>query len=109
MTEHIVLYRYVNAGDVVLLETHTVVKRTPKGYVLQEHQWAKKRFVLDYGRKRFAYPTKEEAKASFLARKERQIALCKTPNKAAEAAIDNMKNDRVGYEHRSGLFVFEEF
>jgi hypothetical protein len=99
-----VLYRYVNMQDVVLLETHYVAKRTPKGaWITDKFDFRKKRFVLDTGRKRFAYPTKEEAKESFLARKRRQLFILKAQVENVELAVLALKEDRIA-DYRGSVY-----
>lgn len=97
MTTINVLYRYRNHADVVLLETYRVIKRTPKGFWIQEHPFGKKRFVLDYGVKRFAYSDKNLAKSSFLARKDRELVILDARIQNVERSIVNMRADKIGY------------
>lgn len=70
----------------VRLECHEfeVIKETPCGFWID---WIfSKKWVSKTSRKRFAYPTKEQAKASFRIRKERQIQIHQTIiNRANEA------------------------
>lgn len=68
------------------LETFLEVKKTPKGAWIHGERSGEK-FVLDYGRKRYAWPTKELAWESFIARKRKQIRLLSVQIAAAEAAI----------------------
>ena len=58
----------------VHLEKFEVIKHTPKGVWINMGLGDKK-FVLKCARKRFACPTIEEAKESFLARKKRQLRI----------------------------------
>ena len=97
MTQPEVLYRYVNVQDVVLLEEYRVVKRTPKGCWCADSFYcnAKKHFVLDGAKKRFAYPTKEEAKVSFLARKRRQLGILRAQIEDVEAAVKALNEGRL--------------
>lgn len=94
------LYRYQNSGDVVLLHTFPVIRRTPKGAWIHGYG-VKPQFVLDGTKKRYAYPTKEEAKASFLARKQRQLGILKAQIKAVEASVQAMNEERIGDYSRS--------
>ena len=73
------LYRYnaFNTGDEaprvnICLERYTVTLVTPKGGWIGTRWDPKRRFVLASGRKRYAYPTREEAWISFRWRKEKQ-------------------------------------
>ena len=62
-----------------------VRKHTPKGVWLG---WsAPGRFVLTSARKRYACPTAEEAKESFIARKKRQASIYRARLRDAEEAI----------------------
>lgn len=63
-----------------------VEKRTPKGVWI--HYGLDKKFVLLYGRKRFAYPTKEEALESLIARKKRQIRIINYQKEVATIALE---------------------
>lgn len=74
------LYRYDNTGDQVYLSKFPVVSSTAKGKWIDV--WGKKRFVLDVATKRFAYPTRELARESFIARKTRQ-------RRILQAQLDN--------------------
>ncbi len=58
----------------VYLTKFVVTKHTLKGVWL-EYGFEKDKFVLKNSRKRFACPTVEEAKISFLARKQSQLCI----------------------------------
>ena len=75
---------YYSTGSYVELHLYRwrITKRTPKGFKLGD------RFVLASGHKRFAYPTVEEAKVSFLRRKELQIAYKLAEIRAAKKAVE---------------------
>lgn len=89
MTKAKVLYRYKDKGGEIYLEEFRVYKNTPKGYWIKTYPLLPKlTFVLDIGRKRYAYPTLELAKESFLARKTRQIIIL-------TAYLDNVKAART--------------
>jgi hypothetical protein len=60
------------SGDVFMFEL-SVIRETPRGVWVQLPHSSTTRFVLADARKRYAWPTKEEAIDSFLARKRRQI------------------------------------
>lgn len=51
------------------------LKDTPKGVWLRRRFGSKNKWVSKTSKKRYAYPTKQEATESFLARKNRQIAI----------------------------------
>ena len=79
-------YRYEEvqlfSGVTLTLRVYNLIKETPCGYWISKYscdsiflQSVRKRWVSKTSRKRFAYPTKEEAMINFKARKRRQIAL----------------------------------
>lgn len=63
----------------VRCNTYRVVRRTPKGaWIVQvwgKNTSGRKRFVLTASHKHYACPTVDEAKASFRARKKKQISI----------------------------------
>jgi uncharacterized DUF497 family protein len=79
---------YYNMGVKVNEIRFVLVKETPKGYWIK-HTWDNqdeyKKWVSNDGKKRHAYPTKEEALINFKARKNRQI-------KILSARLENAKN-----------------
>jgi hypothetical protein len=85
-------------GDVaVSLQEYRVIKETPKGVWVQygNSLFKEKRFVLRTARKRFAYPTKELAKESFIARKEAQIRINKDQIRRAEQALLYLERRKI--------------
>lgn len=74
-------------GGRVYVSTHAypVTRRTPRGVWLDCH--GVPRFVLANARKRFACPTREEAMASFRARKQRQVTLLRNQLRRVEQAL----------------------
>jgi hypothetical protein len=96
-----VLYRYENwqtAGPVdewgytcgpsttnTGLREYEVIRTTPKGVWIE--YYGSEKFVKLNARKRFACPTKEEALASFVARKEKQIRILKAQLRNAAEAL----------------------
>jgi len=86
-------YRYCTiryeSGPTILLDKFKMVKETPCGWWIEPKSdfWnmrGKKRWVSKTARKRFAYPTKEEALVNFKARKRRQIGILKAQLFGAE-------------------------
>jgi len=69
----------------VILYRWEVVKHTPKGVWLE--LWGQKRFVLNRSRRRFACPTKDEARVSFIARKTRQAGIYEARARTARQAV----------------------
>lgn len=78
---------------VVHLREYKVLRHTPCGVRLTDG-----RFVNTQRRKQFAHATKELAKASFIARKERQAAIYQARVNRAERAIRLVNNpDSLGW------------
>lgn len=73
-------------------EKFAVVSRTPKGVWLYLG-FGGKRFVLNSATKRFADPTEERAKISFLARKEKQRAIYQARADKITWVIQKMKRE----------------
>lgn len=70
----------------VHLRRYKVIKHTPKGYWI-EIPFCEKKWVSDSTRKRFAYPTKEQASNNFIKRKECQIRLLQNRIDRANRAL----------------------
>jgi hypothetical protein len=66
---------YVSARRELCFLELPVVKATPKGHWLD--YYGSRKFILSAARKKWAYPTKQEALASFIIRKKRQIEILK--------------------------------
>lgn len=99
-----VLYRYEDHGDVVLLEQYPVVKRTPCGAWIEVY--SKRRFVLTGTFKKFACATEEDARASFFARKARQLKILRARIDAVTDAVQALKENRVA-DYGGSRFVFD--
>lgn len=84
----------------VTLTKFPIIKYTPKGAWID--LYGDKKFVLRTARKRYACPTKEEAKESFLARKAKQIRIYKAKIRRAELAITRI-------EHPTSRYPIQEF
>ncbi len=97
------MYRYENHGDVVLLSHYRITKRTPKGVWINLH-YGKDGFILNNATKRYACPTKEEAKTSFFARKARQLRILRTQIESVEGAVQALKEDRLNDYSRSDYY-----
>ena len=91
-----VYYRYTNFWAdcrevTVSLHTYSVVSRTPKGgWIRDDRVRTKKRFVLDSARRKFAYPTKELALASFVKRKEWESSHAKRQSDVADKLLETI-------------------
>lgn len=109
-----VWYRYENhpysANDYSPSETHIVlrewpvVKHTPKGVWISIY--AQKKFILNDARKRYAYPTIELAKKSFIARKQHQIARLRTQLDHAERALKLIQEGKLREDSHSPFWGF---
>jgi hypothetical protein len=103
---------YGSDGMSVSPHKFAITKTTPCGFWIGLG-WEKKRFVLSSGRKRFAYPTREEALESFIARKKRQIMLVEyrlERSKGALAVAQEMKERGLESLHRgvdSTFLIFD--
>jgi hypothetical protein len=85
---------YVNSTvpfPVLVVREMNLYKETPKGYWIgfgtPETLHGGKRWVSKTGKKRYAYPTKEEALHNFIRRKKKQIQITKYILELAQAAL----------------------
>lgn len=78
---------WLNPPEVQVTE-YKLMRETPKGYWIG-HIWDTKPFkwISKTSRKRFAYPTKEEALNGFLIRTKRRIEILKSQIYQAEQAL----------------------
>jgi hypothetical protein len=82
-----------------LLEEFVVVKQTPCGSWIQPYNacpWMRPKFVLDSGKKRFAYPTKELAIDSYIIRKNKQIGIIQARLDNAKLWLDQAQKVKTG-------------
>lgn len=98
--------RYTD-GPRVFIESFMVVKETPCGYWIELHEGDGSRWVSATGKKRYAYPTVEEALAGWRARKHRQIAILRAKIAEINRALAFNPKDAHHYEVRSS-FVFPD-
>lgn len=89
------VYRYADSGGVVYLDTYKILRHTPKGFWVEIPYGEKPKFVQNDATKKFAHTTLEKAKESFLARKAMQYKHLMRQVQNVEAAIENMKADRL--------------
>ena len=100
--ETVIFYRYdqhlYESGPRVCLIEFKMWSETPCGYWIipqWDYEGEFKRWVSKTARKRYAYPTIEEALTSFKARKKRQIIILtyqlKNAKKALEIADENLE------------------
>ena len=105
-------YRYYNQGADVILEKFKLFKETPAGYWIIPEYWSVademttsineryNKWISKTSRKRFAYPTKEEALESFKMRKQRQIPILKAQLECAKEALKVAENIDTTSEER---------
>lgn len=98
------LYRFDAArfedGLRILLLEYSVLKSTPCGFWIQYYP---RKWVSGHSKKRFAYPTIEEAKVGFIKRKERQIAILKSRLDEAERALAMIQTEQTFSPDLSGF------
>ena len=91
-------YRYEHD---LYLYTFSLIKETPSGYWITNNKLDGKSWISKHSRKRFAYPTKEEALESFKARKRRQIKIVSAQLRSAERNLQlaegTIKRSNIGF------------
>lgn len=87
-------YRYeivaYEDGPRIFLWKFNLVKETPKGYWIsmgKNDYKSKDRWVSKTSKKRYAYPTLEEAKVSFRARTKRRISILEAQVRHCQLAL----------------------
>ena len=96
-----ILFRYDRDYDGYALMKLPVLRRTRRGAWVDFY--GKEKFVLGGARKRFAYPTKDEAFVSFLRRKKKQLAILAAQHDAVVAliALAEANGAKDGFVHVS--------
>jgi hypothetical protein len=75
------------------LREYDLFKETPKGYWIGYDKFYKwKKWIPKISRKRFAYPTKEEALNNFIKRTEKRIKILKWQLDSCEIGLNLAKN-----------------
>jgi transposase len=77
------LYRYEKYNDSwegmfiakLVVRTHDVIRETPLSYIIRKPGYNKTSAISKTGKKRFAYPTKQEALQACLHRTQRAIRI----------------------------------
>jgi hypothetical protein len=82
--------RWFDSRPSVHLRVFRVARETPKGVWLAEYGFEK--FVLNDARKRFAYPTIELARESFLIRKRRQLGYLSSQHDHVAAVLKSAES-----------------
>lgn len=86
--------------------TYPVIRHTKCGAWLDVY--GKEKWASKTSKRKFACPTKEQAKKSFIARKKAQIRILRRKLKTAEEALEMMSSGDMPYESpviRSGVFI----
>lgn len=68
-------FRYEDGDDFLYCEQYKVLKHTPKGVWIKHWQSERGKFIRNDTIKQWASPTIEAARAAFIARKRKQIAI----------------------------------
>jgi hypothetical protein len=85
----------INYRVVLELRKFEIVKKTEKGCWIRSFPFSQtmpRKFVLNKARKRYAYPTVEEARLSFLARKKRYLGFLEIYKDVTRRAITLAEN-----------------
>jgi len=97
-------YRYEESktlNNPVILKVFKVIKETPCGYWIKLfYRGNDKKWVSKTTKKRYAYPTKQEALTSFKARKRRQIEILNSQLIRAKSALRWADPEGVYQERR---------
>ena len=99
-------YRYSDIQSsypVIRLEEFEVIKHTPRGVWIR--LWAdKKKFILSDTHKKWACPTLEMAKESFIKRKEKQYKIYKAKTDSLKLILDNITEGKWKEMEEGSLF-----
>ena len=78
------------------LETYGMLRETPKGYWIGYLDFGDlgKRWVSKTSKKRFAYPTKEEALKNFIYRTERRVAILDRQINISKIGLDLAEREK---------------
>lgn len=93
--------------------TFTVLRTTAKGVWISTPHMNRlgRKFILNDARKRYAYPTKELALESFIARKARQISILQSQLDRAQDAYEKAKRvtdvNSLAVEMQDGQFTLD--
>lgn len=104
MTEY--WYRYEDpesSNDPIYLSRYEVLKRTEKGVWINHYSTKHGKFILNDSHKQFACPTIEEAKVSYIKRKERQVKILAAQHDRAVESLRAAKEDR--FQAKSYVFT----
>lgn len=65
----------------------TPISETPCGYWIQPNPYCKKKWVSKTGKKRYAYPTIQEARVNFIKRTEKRLKILETQVDCVQDAL----------------------
>lgn len=108
------LYRYIRGNsydwhgtaDLKLVD-YNIMSETPKGYwIFAEYR---KKWVAKEGKKRYAYPTPEEAKENFKARTERCVKILESRLKEAKSYLNLVKEYRIQKLKFGDYILFQKY
>lgn len=92
-------YSSLPATTKLVVREFNLIKETPKGYWISygafTYYRGKGRWVSKTSKKRYAYPTKEEALNNYIKRTERRIKYLKTDLDACESGLRLAKTQQI--------------
>jgi hypothetical protein len=93
-----------NFNAIVDFDEFEVIKHTKCGFWI--HGYGKKRFVLNSGNRRFAFPTKEEAEVNYIYRTHKRLKYLKTEVESVDGIIKSniFKDLMKKHELIDGIF-----
>lgn len=94
MAETMIFYRYeypIFLCDGVFLSKFILVRETPKGYWIRSVYGSTEKWVSKTGKKRYAYPTKEEALNYFIKKTELVVSIMENRLEFFKKSIEEAK------------------
>lgn len=82
-----------NSYTELSLDRYPVIKHTPKGVWIARYY--DKKFILKSAKKQWACPTEEQAKASYVARKKRQIKILSNKLNEVRVFLAQLEQNRI--------------
>lgn len=89
----------------VCFDKFEIIKHTKCGFWIEGY--GKKRFVLNSGNRRFAFPTKEEAERNFLYRTHKQLIILKCQIQAIENEVKSKTFKNLMLKHNLKEITFK--
>ena len=89
----------------ISLQQYKILSETDKGYWIQLHSWdnTKKKWVSKTAKKRFAYPTKEQALLNFKKRTESAVKILTSQLETAKNYLIEANNFKIDEEKQMKL------